>query len=52
MPGKANLNCRIVPFLAVLNTITIFAQNRNYIYDMQNLIERNSATDDELGLSI
>jgi predicted AAA+ superfamily ATPase len=26
--------------LAVLNTITIFAQNRNYIYDMQNLIER------------
>ena len=27
--------------LVVLNTITTFVQNRNQIYDMQKLIDRN-----------
>ncbi|MDR1557706.1 MAG: hypothetical protein LBS88_11880, partial [Tannerellaceae bacterium] len=34
----------IVLFLVVLNTITIFVQNRNVIHDMPELINRNIET--------
>ena len=35
------LEYSIHPFLVVLNTIATFVQNRNHIYDMQKLIDRN-----------